>query len=587
MVQIPNYFAREQAQLVTGSRRATPRDFADTSGLVALSQGLGQVAKTTENISIDIQKANASSYVLENTAPLQRDMTKRLGEMQTEEGDIDTYVDRFEAEFDEALAQRLETAPSDAARTALETNASRIKTSLMGRAGTFQGQEKSRQIKSAALTNVGALANSVFIDPDNYESYKAEAALSIESSKNFLTQSESDALLLEAQSSLAESRIRAEIERNPFGADELLAQDEFVKSLDPNTFQRMQGAIEGKQREILKLRDTDRARYFNERYGITDPTVMLELQEGFPNKTVMSNEQAKAMANQINTIENAQQFTLFQDQFRIRYPQDTYNVALADLSRAGLPKDYQYMLQMNPETDQDVMDLAIDYAQNPSEVKDLAKQRLSVDNLTLSDFDRKFFDEISKTRNLMLIEGHDADKTIGLSKVAQGIAYKHYATNGDMDQAIKVGTEWIGRPYEIVEVNGSPVRVPNEFNASRVQNGADTMLELVKIRVLNGVDSPLLGDLTEEQLRNIARWVPNDDGSGLVLVTDKNEPLFDENREIIEKTYKELEAIDVRRQKTRFDVQEEAAQEALELDRRVQESLFGERDRRVRELNAP
>jgi len=187
-------------------------------------------------------KRNSAAFTAQAMSSFQLSQSQELERIRNEVP-ADQIVGTFTQQFDERLQELIDSAPSGFAQEDILSRGVSLKNSL-GRSAIAQqaAQVTARNIQ-ATEQGGDALANSVFIDSDNFTTaLEGLAELSVDHAKMF-PEAETEIFVAEQMAKIFEARVRHDMQTDPDAAEEFLQSKQVSAILDNETMFSLAGKI--------------------------------------------------------------------------------------------------------------------------------------------------------------------------------------------------------------------------------------------------------------------------------------------------------------------------------------------------------
>lgn len=384
----------------------------------------------------------------------------------------------------------------------------------------------------------------------------------------------------EMQSSATKMYLQGLIDQGKIAqAKEMIDSKEYDEALGAAGLASMIHATNKAQNTINNTKISDRALYEMQINGATTTQEIAQgqLDAGVPPEAVviLPNDEAKALVDSFEKIGSKQQLVLMHDRLKEDYGSEYTPNVLNDLTRAGLPPQMQFMMQMDTKEDERQMEAMFNVFKDAKGARDLARANLSLDNVSDTDFKLALRERRDDLFSVLSAEGKSAGSLASIDQNLLDLAYTHYSKVRDVDAAVEFAVDWIDSKSHTANVNGFDFRVLKSAQADphKVEHGARVAFKRADIRVQSG-RGPKVDELAGLQAKDTARWALNYAGNGLMLVDSLGIPLVSKDGNMIDLTYEQLEDV----AQEAFEQGEieklDSSQEALERIKRAEESSY-------------
>jgi hypothetical protein len=546
MAKLPEYLSQTQAA-PGNAPRAGADSFGGGQGLIALGSAINNQGANADALIKAQAERDATAYVAEQSSKLQLDSLKALEAMKTDGQDINTFSDRFQAQYDENAKALVDNAPNPLAQRAMQEHVDTIKTSMGEKATMFQATEKIGVLKNSSVAAANNIANLAFADPANADEYRRQLAVLQDSSNRYMTPSESQAFITKSNSEFATSRIRAALAVDPNAAEKLLKSQEFTSQLTNESFVSLSNKIDARKealanqalaqqnQNIKDFQDDPAALSATNGADMTDPQDIIDKQklknsDGSEVKVQPNNislipkQQASFLANQLNGINNADTMVANLESIKKQYGEKYFPIAMRDLKNNGLSADAAFIAYMDPVQDKHIIDasFAIDAAgakkgEGIKVITDMAKTRAATQGDKISDLDTKVAQNIQDIAGAMTAEGIPGNEINNIQTRASNIASYLYTKSGDINTAAKQATDWMTAKYNMGDVNGKKFRAPPAYNVNQIESGLEATLKDIKPSDITTVNSVGSSDFMMQNLKSRGYFTLNGDQSGYIL----------------------------------------------------------------------
>jgi len=512
-------YSAQQRPSVGSPVNATGEQFGAGIGrqLTNVAGAISQFGQDVEGIYDRKREREANAFLIKEVSTLQLEAKTKLETLKNEVEDVNTFSDTFNGWYKERQDSILAKAPNNLAKENFTLKANQLGLDLGGAANEYQARQVVEIEKGDALSSVSNIANTIAIDPKNFNKYKNQVSSIVESSKQFMTPAETQKFYRDANNEVYSARIMAEIDSNPYGVKNLLASEEYRTNIDSGTFQRLnlqaENRIESLQKEALarenealRAKFSDPAKYAMMN-GASSPQEMVAFQQvggvAGGNISVLPKEVATAEAFNVNGFQSADEYLNHMQQRKAEYG-DTFDIYMRDLKKNGLKQDISYAAIMEAK-DKPVMDALFQMSTKGQQYKELAKTRGADAQMINEDVEEK----TREVREVLISEGADLTDLHGkMNDIAMYFQSQGYAHEDSINLAIN----WFNEKIRTVE-HGSDkyARVPDYINdIDALEDGLDNALDNITIE---DIDITGTGASDIKEIQRNAKFIlsPNQD----------------------------------------------------------------------------
>lgn len=518
------------------------RGLLQTGGIV--DAGIAQRARLEE----ESQKREAAAYVSEQRAQFHLNQVQRFEQMKTSGGNINKFTDNFLDAFEKDVDQVIENAPNDFAKQAFRDVSFNIKESLGSRAIGWQADQKVAQQKESASNAINAHINAVFMDPESFGEVSAQMQDDFAVASKFMTPGELQDFKAGGLGKLAEARIRAEIDRNPAAAKQMLQDESFLSVLPTERVYSLSDKIDAEQQKIqneaikiqqkaMRLFTDDPAQLailnganpedlddiIEQQYIATGDGRQIKVSPD--NVSVLPKQQAGMLATTLNGLNNpdimAKALQGLEDKYGEHYP-----IAMRDMKKAGLSPDVAFISFMDSATDKHVVDAAFALrGDGAKQTIDLARARASSQNESFAKLENGVFAGLEDLANAMTLEGVPPEQINDLRNRSVNVAAYFYQQGGNMDDAAKKATEWLSNKYGFVEINDKKIRIPRDYDPDTIEEGLDITLENLMPDQIDITSAAGGAEFAFENIKDRGYFVINSAEDGFILMDEFGVPV--------------------------------------------------------------
>lgn len=521
-----------------GVRSVVPQ----TNPLEVVGAGLniaGQIVEQKE-------KRDASAFVIGASTDLQLGGLQALEDAKAEAKNPDEISSLF---FNKLTAKRQEieqTAPNDFARQELNERYEQLRASLGGRA--IQEQVQQQQAVRVQSVDNALLAKKNFIrNGGAFSDVMPLIERDLQDASTFMDAGKIAELKTKTMQEVKAARIDYMLENEDIkGVSELINDPTFSSDLPTKTIDATRNSIAKIKQDNKKLLETDPAGYVAKQAkmeGIDyspDAAVKVQKDQGINplQAQVIPKEEAKQLADRMTKIDNEIEMQSFLGNIKQTYGQYANN-AIKDLNQAGLPKGYSYMLHMDEIQDAEELSLMFQATKaKESDFKELTSTNLKLANKKPTDFQTDLSEKINDVMEVMNREGADQVTLNNIYNDTYTLASAHFNKYKDYDKAIAFAKNYLTKDIQILEFGDTMARIPADQDIDQVQTGLEILQKQAEVSI-TGVRS-IFSSLVSNSLTDNARWVANEDGSGMLLLSNNNEPLLDKQGNRIQYTFKDI-----------------------------------------------
>jgi hypothetical protein len=567
MATLPVYTSNTSASNPS-SPRASADSFGGGRGLIALGGAVDNIGSVVDNQLRLKAEMDATAYVAEQSSKLQLDSLKQIEAMKTDGQPIDTFTDRYNQWHDEAIKPLVDNAPNGLAKNAMEEHALSIKTSFGQRAVQFQADEKIGQLKQNSINAANNIANLAYSDPKNSAEYNRQLAVLQDSSRRYMTPSESEAFITKSNSEFTTAKIRSVLETNPWEAEKMLKSQDATSHLTSESYMSLVNQAKNKQEQIQEKEIRVRAE--KQKLFIEDPALYAIKSGANPtdindiiarqkvagvqpdNIAVIPKQQAAFAANQLNGINDVETLKGALEGIGQQYGADNYNIAMKDIKKAGLSDTTSFVAMVPLDTYKDVGEAAFQFAKNPKEITDKATSRPDVSTAKIQE---RISDLVSPVMEAMAIENPGGEAlTANFQKNLTNVATYFVAQGDDVDTATKRAVTWLDAQYPVSTFNRRSYRLPQGLVANQIEPALEDAIDRTKFPGT---------EFQNDFIKRTAVPVLHPDGSKYYLKNQISQVITGSDGNVI--YYPIVDIINQRSTKVK-DIQQKAAQEPKIID---------------------
>lgn len=556
MPKIPEYFSQTQAASGAPTRRASGEEFG-----AGIGRAVGQVANVigdTGNLAFDYEKRKAereaTAYTSKAISEIQLRSLNSLTELQAGRNTqtIESYSEDFQKLYDESLKAASDNAPNELAKLALQDRGLEVRTNLVAKANQYQANTKTKLYQNDSIDAVNNLTNSVTLDPDNFQLYAKQAAAIVDSASVYMDATELQKFREQSLDGMASAKIKAEININPNTAEALMGKEEFKNSISPATFQSLTNQINSeKQRRIkeeaalrekkLKLFMEDPAALaITEGADQNSPADVVAKQKQLgvmpDNIAIIPKQQASLLSHQLSGIDNSDQMIAELDKIKKQYGDEYYHIAMKDLKKNGLSSDAAFIALIDPLRDKDVIDASFAIGKTgEKEIAEMARDRAAANNDEYLSIGREVSNNFAEIAGTLQAEGMPPAEVANIYKRMSNTANYFYQKGDDIETSVARATNWLTSRYQLADVNGHKIRIPEDFTGSsdKIETG---LSELLNELDLSDIKTEITSNYTLDTLKERGRFVLNTSEDGYNLVDELGVPVRNKSGTLLEYT---------------------------------------------------
>jgi hypothetical protein len=509
------------------------------------------VGRGIESFRIEADKREAAAYVSEQRANLELSQLQRFNQLKTSHEDVDTFTDTFLDAYDTDVENLVENAPNPLAAESIQNNAEALRTRFGIKAIQFQSNQKTAAQKGSLRTGINSRVNTVLSFPDEFESVIQQLDGDFAAAESIMTPAELADFKVSTMSLMAEAKVRAETNRDPFTAEELLDTEEFQAIITPSKMISLRNAIDRKkealrsaavkaQNRALSLFQNDPAQLAIENGADPqNPDSIIEnqfiirdgerMQVQPDNISVIPKSQAGVLANGINGTNQPDLMITQLEGLQKKYGEH-YPTAMKDLKKAGLSDDALFISFMDAKEDRHLIEASFQIQKaGEKEIRDSAKAKASAAGDLFSELQTSTFQDIKQLSEVMQLENIPFNEINGLLDRSTNLASFFYSKGDTIATAAQKATNWMLDKYSFGDVN-KPFRVPRAYNVDDVETGLEVILKNISAEDIAVVSEEAGGEgAVFESLQNDGYFILNPDESGFILMSPLGIPVFNKD----------------------------------------------------------
>lgn len=547
---------------------------------------LQQAGERFQNVFERIEESQTADYISTIGSQLTLEDNQTFLDMQQQRaGNPEMASDDYLVGLDERYDEAIDNAPNKAAKEFLMKKKDDARTRYGVRSQTWEhNQGIQNQItrlndSTNSLINASLSAKSEQELLPIIEQFNSNMALQT----SHMNSEQIKQAQQQGTAAIYNSYLNGQIENNYNQVEQELNSGKYDEILDPNQKSRLLTLADNRRIELykqqLKLFNDDPAAWAMTMQGARTPeeivlaqetgmqvenpyTGQMSMQVVPPDKvSVIPKQQAQQFVNALNNADNSAQFT-----DALQRVNDVYgnvsDIAMRDLSKAGLSDGAKFVLSMNPESDAEQMDAFFKLQkEGPKAIKENADFRLAQLGETRSDLKTAingsmgnmgstglggFLGIGNKGDNFVDIltrEGATIDSINSLRNNAENLA-NYYLTQGDdVETAVEKASDWMNRDYILNVVNGTMFRVPQKYGDNGdFEDELNMELRNIKEKDIKQPTAVMLPK--NEYVRNTKErgyFALNPTQDGVILYDEYGSPIFKDDNTIFELKFEALE----------------------------------------------
>ncbi len=555
MPQIPTYSAQLSPRVVRTPVPSSAPEQMMAQATGNLGQALSGLANTAGSLIADYQekqqRREATAFVSKQASDLQLSSLQTLQAMRTDGGDVNTYTDRFLEQYEKQADEILKSAPNPLAKEAMQDQVNSLRTSMVSKAITYQGQEKTALQKQAVQESLNAITNASFMDPENYDRYKGQIDEVLAASSGIFDPSEMQATRTSASQSLATTHVRALLERSPNVAEMALQKEDIRNNIPTSSFVALQDSIsrakEQRIRDALVMENKRADAFMKDPKTLAimngadpdDPNDILSKQYIERNgqiikvpmnrRSLLSEDEASMVVDQLGGAVDADNLAFQLGTIREKYGENA-DVAFRDLNKAKLSDDIRYLTYMDPVADRQAFKALFNaQREGVKNVLEEAKTKATIGGDTSAfrvNIEGKIDEELEDMSQVLATENISTEEIKSMRDRAVNIAAYRYVKGDDPETAVAVGTSWLTSKYTIEKMNGRPFRIPSNRDSGAITDGLDEVLKgLGEGDLRLPVDTPK--DIMLDYIKRTSSFVLDGSGNSYILIDGDGAPVVD------------------------------------------------------------
>lgn len=510
-------------------------------------------AQDMERIKLQRDKRNASAYMPRARTDFllqHKDLELSLENEKDQNKKLQMYAEGF----DKITQGFKENAPNDLARSMIDEQAEKARLNF----GTKFLESNARQLQAERITDLEQ-SNEQIISMTrqgmDYQEALNIAQENMRDASSYLSPSEVKEKSLDLEQSIKANQLDSLLESEDLlSISGLLSDEKFTKNLPAKTIDKV-------RLETKKIKENNKAMMVNDPAGFTErlariegrtpdfnDAIALQEQQGL-SETVMSvigKEQSQSLVDRMLKVSSPVEMQIF-----VKEINDTYgrysNNAFRDLREAGLPKSYSFIGNLDPIGDAQEMAVMFDVINaGEKQIKENSKARLSADNMSMSEYQQKFFEETRDFDEILLRQGATQKTLNDWKNNTYLMALSHYANNGDVGQSLSLISELPFKQYQqqnmnyqLAEINGVPSRIPSRYDVSAIEDGLNSISERDNIFVptMSAEIKKIVGLGAKDQ----GYWALNAKGDGMIFRNENDfTPYLSDEGKFIEYSFDEI-----------------------------------------------
>jgi hypothetical protein len=493
-----------------------------------------------------LQEREASGYLVEKGSNLQLSgqdsLEKARQEAESPNKIAESFFERFQNSYDDLAKD----APNEIAKQKLNERFLELRATFGKTAIQTQVDEIQNQRNTALDTSINKAAN--LVRQGMYDDANLMVGYIYEDAATFKSAADITELKGKISNTLEVARLDGLFEKNNLSEVRTLINKP-ESTLSAKQQETYRDAIRRQEEKLADMAVKDPVGYLmatNQNPKNIDDVVSFQDKQGINqyNARVMSDDQARDMALQVNNITSPASMTQFLVQLKQNYGKYTPN-AVSDLVKQKIPPQFGYMLQManeDPVKYSKPIELMFDVINTKKEdFNKLTSNNLNASNDTLENFKNKLFTELEDDNQLMANEGLSSSSVSMIQETTLDLAKAHFNKYKNIDDAISFASDTLRNGYDIGDYNGSKFRISPDYNRDSIEGGLEFAMS--DINVMAEYYDPVISKMVGDGLKDNGVFVTNADFSGLNLRSEDGDLLRDKGGRVINLKFNDLDKI--------------------------------------------